>query len=144
MEIFSLGGSEHERIEVRITGYERQATGEYHDDNWLNVEISLAVGGFRASFASSFLTEELVAFRDQMTALYQTLRGEARFVSLENQLFLQLVGNGRGGVSLKGEARDRAGIGNRLEFELALDQTQLATTMGELDAVIKRFPVRAG
>jgi len=141
---FSLGESKHERIEITISGYERQPTGDYHDDNWLTVEVSLAVGGFRGRYSASFLTEELVSFRDQIAALYKSLSGEAKLITMENQLFLALTGNGRGGVSLKGEAWDQPGVGNRLEFRLELDQTYLASTLAELDAVIERFPVRAG
>ena len=142
--LFSLGGSRHERVEVIVSGYERQPVGDYHDDNWLAVEVSLSVGGFRGRFPASFLTEELLTFRAQIAELYKTLKGEAEFVTIEGQLFLSLIGNGRGGVSLRGEAWDGAGIGNHLQFELELDQTQLAATLRELDDVIERFPIRAG
>ena len=66
---FSLGESEHERVEVTVSGYERQPSSDYHDDNWLTVEVSLAVGGFRGRFQASFLTAELTEFRDQLVAL---------------------------------------------------------------------------
>ena len=29
---FSIGGIEHEKIQVELTGYEREPTGEYYDD----------------------------------------------------------------------------------------------------------------
>ena len=141
---FHIGGAEHERVEVCIRSYEYAPTGEYHDDNWLAVKVSLSVGAFRGSFQASFLTEEIVLFREGVAALYETLTGIARFIAMENQLFLELSGNGRGNIAIKGEARDQCGVGNRLEFELNIDQTQLAETMKELDAVIERFPVRAG
>ncbi len=141
---FSLGGSKHERVEVIVSGYERQPTGDYHDDNWLSVEVSLSMGGFKGRFHASFLTDELMGFRDQLAVLYKTLKGEAKLVTMETQLLLNLSGDGRGGISLKGEASDQPGIGNRLLFDLDLDQTQLATTLRELDAVLERFPVRAG
>ena len=141
---FSLGESEHERVEVTVSGYERQPSGDYHDDNWLTVEVSLAVGGFRGRFQASFLTAELTEFRDQLVALNKSLKGEAKLATMETQLLLSLTGNGRGGISLKGEAWDQPGIGNRLAFGFNLDQTHLANTLRELDAVIERFPVRAG
>jgi hypothetical protein len=141
---FSLGGSEHERVEVTVSGYERQPSGDYHDDNWLTVEVSLAVGGFRGRFQASFLTAELTEFRDQLAALNTSLKGEAKLVTMETQLLLSLSGNGRGGILLKGEAWDQPGIGNCLAFGLDIDQTHLANTLQELDAIIERFPVRAG
>jgi len=141
---FSLGESKHERVEVTVSGYERQPSGDYHDDNWLTVEVSLVVGGFRGRFQASFLTAELTEFRDQLVALNKSLKGEAKLATMETQLLLSLTGNGRGGISLKGEAWDQPGIGNRLAFGFNLDQTHLANTLRELDAVIERFPVRAG
>ena len=141
---FSLGESQHERVEVTVSGYECQSSGDYYDDNWLTVEVSLAVGGFRGRFRASFLTAELTEFRDQLAVLNKSLEGEAKLVTMETQLLLSLTGNGRGGISLKGDAWDQPGIGNRLAFGLDLDQTHLAKVLRELDAVIERFPVRSG
>jgi hypothetical protein len=141
---FSLGGSERERVEVSVEGYERQPSGEYFDDNWLNVRVSVNAGGFKGRFDASFQTGELLSFRDQLSSLYNTLNGEAKFVTMETQLALTLVGDGRGGITLKGEAWDQPGIGNRLEFSLELDQTHIGKTLGELNEVLGGFPVRAG
>src|SRR5260221_6325214 len=50
---FSLGESEHERVEVFVSGYERQPSGDYHDDNWLTVEVALAVGDRKSTRLNS-------------------------------------------------------------------------------------------
>jgi len=141
---FSIGESEHQRVEVAVLRYEREPSGDYYDDNWLAVEVSLAVGGFKGRYDASFLTTELKSFRDQAASLYESLSGEAKLDTLETQLRLTLVGNGKGNISLEGEAWDQPGIGNRLVFRLGLDQTYLAHTLKQLDAVVTRFPVRAG
>ncbi len=141
---FSLGESEHERVKRTVSGYESQPSGDSHEDNWLMVDVSVAVGGFRGRFQATFRTAELTEFRDQLMALYKSLKGEAKLITMEAQLLLSLTGNGRGDISLKGEAWDQPGIGNRLSFGIDLDQTHLASTLRELDAVIERFPVRAG
>ena len=143
MVAFSLGGSERERVSVEVAKYARAPTGDYHDDNWLNVTVTVSVGAFNGTFPAFFLTEEFVAFRDELKKLHETLRGDARFTTLEDQLFLALSGNGRGQISLKGYALDRAGDGNRIEFQLEIDQTHLAGAMRELNAIIEKFPVRA-
>ncbi len=144
MIAFSLGGSERERVAVKVARYERAPlTGDYHDDNWLNVTVTISAGAVDGTFSASFLTDEFVVFRAQLQDLYSTLRGEAQFSTLEEQLFLKLVGNGLGQISLKGYALDRAGDGNRLDFELALDQSHLANAISDLNAVIERFPGRA-
>ena len=144
MAAFSLGGLEHERVTVDVTGYECAPTGDYHDDNWLSTMVTISVGSFEGRFPASFLSDELVSFRDLLRTLHDTLLGEAKFETLEEQLFLTLKGNGRGQIFLKGHAMDRAGDGNRLEFELQLDQTHLGGTLRDLDTVIETFPVRGG
>lgn len=138
---FSIGGSEHNKVTVEVINYERAASSDYHDDNWVNVGIYVAVGAFSGRFAASFLTEEFVAFRAQLRKLYETLNGEATFTTLEGQLTLKLVGDGRGGVALKGEASDQAE--NCLTFQMALDQTDLPSALDGLDQIIAAFPVRA-
>jgi hypothetical protein len=47
-----------------------------------------------------------------------------------------------GTVTATCEARDDAGAGCRLTFELSFDQTTLPATLRDLDEVIRRFPVR--
>jgi hypothetical protein len=143
MLAFSLGGSEHERVAVEVANYERAPTGDYHDDNWLSVTVTVSVGAFGGTFPASFLTEEFVAFRNELKKLHETLRGDAKFTTLEDQLSLDLSCNGRGQIFLKGYALDRAGDGNRIEFQLQMDQTYLTGATRELDAIIEKFPVRA-
>lgn len=140
---FSIGSSERNKITVEVINYERPASGEYHDDNWVNVGVYVAVGAFSGRFAASFVTDEFVAFRSELRTLYETLKGEATFRTMEGQLTLNLLGDGRGGVTLRGEALDQAGIGNCLTFEMALEQTYLASTLDGLDQIIATFPVRA-
>lgn len=113
-------------------------------DNWLNVEVSVNAGGFTGRFRASFQVAELSTFRDQLSSLYSTLTGEATFETLEAQLALVLTGDGRGGISLRGEAWDQPGVGNRLDFSFHLDQTHIAKTLGELNALVRGYPVRAG
>jgi hypothetical protein len=144
MPSFAFGGEERERVEVEAHGYERAPTGEYYDDNWLRSSVSIAAGAFSGKFDAAFLTAEFLGFREQLQALYESLAGTARFETLEEQLSLVLVGDGRGGVLLKGIAVDVLGTGNRLEFELALDQSYLHSALEGLNDIVTRFPVRAG
>jgi len=142
MQSFVFGGEKHERLEIAVHGYERGATGDYHDDNWLSVEVSIRSGAFQGRFQAAFLTGELEAFHDQLVLLHQTLRGKAEFRTLEEQLTLSLTSDGRGHMQLSGEALDQAGIGNRLIFGILLDQTQLQSSVQSLAAVLAAYPVR--
>ncbi|HEY6167762.1 MAG TPA: hypothetical protein VI454_06960 [Verrucomicrobiae bacterium] len=142
--IFSFGHSERERIEVDVHGYERPATGEYWDDNWLNVDIRVQAGGFRGNAAATIITSELTKFLSELRPLLETLRGSAKFSTMEGQLKLQLDGDGKGHIELQGEVADRPGIGNCLNFTLQFDQSQLRASVQELERVTTKFPVRGG
>ncbi len=144
MARFALGGGSRNRIEVEVLGYERAPVGDYHDDNWLRARITVFAGAFSGSYDAALLTDELVAFRDQLETVHRSLQGEAKFSTLEDQLWLRLSANGRGGIVVRGTATDVAGTGNRLEFQLELDQTHVQHTLTDLSTVVVAFPVRAG
>ncbi|HEV2209805.1 MAG TPA: hypothetical protein VG167_13585 [Verrucomicrobiae bacterium] len=140
--IVSFGQSENERIEIDVHGYERAPVGEYWDDNWLIVEIRIRVGGFCGKAQASIITSELTKFASELGPLFETLAGTAEFTTMEGQLKLQLIGDGKGHIELRGEVADQAGIGNRLHFGLQFDQSQLGRSMSELQRVTSQFPVR--
>jgi hypothetical protein len=140
--IFSFGHSELERIEVNVLRYERQAVGEYWDDNWLAVEIRVWAGGFRGKVGASILTGELASFKSHLHPLFETLSGTAEFSTMEEQLSLRLIGDSKGHFELRGEVADQAGIGNRLNFKLQFDQSELGASIRELEGVVAQFPAR--
>lgn len=142
MSSFSLGGSDREKVLVTVRNYERAVTGEYYDDNWLSVVVEVSAGAFSGKFDAAFLTQDFVGFRDQLSVLYDSLKGEANFTTLEDQLSIRVAGNGRGGLTVTGEALDQPGNGNKLVFEFALDQTSLVPVLRELNEIVSLFPVR--
>jgi hypothetical protein len=140
--IFSFGQTKKDRIEVEVFRYERSPLGDYHDDNWLTVQVRVWAGGFRGTIDAAFLTGEFIAFLDQLRRLHQSLSGTAEFATLEEQLHLRLTGDGKGHIALVGDVSDQPGIGNRLHFTLQFDQSQLVASIHELEGVIAKFPVR--
>jgi hypothetical protein len=140
--MFSFGHSKLKRIEVEVLGYERAPVGEFWDDNWLRAEIQVAAGGFRGHATAEFITSELSKFLSELRPLFETLKGKAEFSTIEEQLKLQLVGDGKGHIALTGEIADQPGIGNRLLFAFEFDQSQLGASIHELEQVTSRFPVR--
>jgi hypothetical protein len=141
--IFSFGQSENERVEIDVLRYERPLVGEYWDDNWLRVEIRVQAGGVRGKVTVAILTGELEKLLSELRPLYKTLSGSVNFKTMEAQLTLVLVGDGKGHIELRGEILDQPGIGNRLNFVLQFDQTQLATSIRELERVMAQFPIRS-
>lgn len=139
---FSFAHSEQERIEVQVHGYERAAVGEYYDDNWLTVEIRVRAGRFRGKASATIITGELTKFLSELRLLHQTLRGTAALKTMEEQLSLRIVGDGKGHIELRGEVADQPGIGNRFHFTLQFDQSQLGASIRELERVTLQFPER--
>ena len=139
---FSFGQSKHERIEIDVQRYERSPSGDYYDDNWLTVQVSVSAGGFRGSADAAILTGELAAFYTDLRAIEDNLKGAAEFKTLEEQLNLKVTGDGKGRIELAGVFADQPGIGNRLHFTLRFDQSELSKSIRELQKITAEFPVR--
>jgi hypothetical protein len=137
---FRVGGQRMEYVEVWVIS--RSPEPDYWDGNWLSCKVSLAAGGFGGRYDANLRTEELEQFHSEVQALYDSLIGVAHLRTMEEQLTLELEGDGRGHILCRGEGRDRSGTGNVLRFELALDQTQLFGTMVQLSELLTRYPVR--
>ena len=143
MSTISFGGERHERVSIEVLGYAHAALqGNPYDDNWLRVQVAVAAGSFRVSFGAMFLAQELVKFHDELSVLYTSAKGGARFETLEGQLFLDFRCDALGAVALCGIARDQAGIGNKLNFSLKLDQTHMGSALQQLKDTLAVYPVR--
>lgn len=143
MASFSLGRSQSEQVVVTVYGYERAIAGEYFDDNWVTVEVSVSAGAFSGRYQAAFLTEDFVRFQSSLQPLFETLTGEAEFTTLEEQLTLKVAAVSRGNIEVNGIALDQAGIGNKLQFHFEFDQTHLAETLRDLNGIIASFPIRS-
>jgi hypothetical protein len=140
----SFGGERYERVAIDVSGYAYpERTGEYHDDNWLRVQVNVAAGSFRVSYDALFQVAELQGFESQLSSLYSAPEQTAHFETLERQLSLELTGNIRGAVTLRGIAEDQPGIGNRLHFSLSLDQTQVGSALQQLRDILILYPLRS-
>jgi hypothetical protein len=140
--ICSFGQSDHERIEIEVFHYEQESSGDYYDDNWLAVQIRVAAGGFLGKVDAAILAPELEAFLIQLRVLHESLRGNAEFATVEGQLHLQLSGDGKGHIEMTGIVADQPGIGNTLRFGVNFDQSQLGTSLHELERLVRAFPTR--
>jgi hypothetical protein len=140
---FAIGQSEKERLEVFVRGYCCDQYDNVYDANWLRAEANISSGAFQGSIILNIMTTELAAFAKQASALYESLTGEAEFTTLEEQLKIKLCGDGIGHISVTGYVRDEVGVGfNTLEYELAIDQTQLKSTIDDLFRLLEKYPER--
>ena len=107
----------------------------------MDTEMRITVAGIRAAIRASLRSDEFLTFHDELKPLYESLRGKATFSSMEEWLHLEIVGDGRGHFSAACKASDWKAAGNKLDFSLAFDQTQLPDMISGLEAILAEFPV---
>jgi hypothetical protein len=131
-------------LTLRVGDYERAATGEVWDDNWLRgaVDIDIAqppTATFRAKCDVAWQTTELRAFHESLRTLLDDLTGTAKLTTIEDQVELTIeLNSGKGTLTGRIEAHAVAA----LEFEAAIEQTFLADTLTALRAVVTKYPYR--
>lgn len=135
MIAFQIGGEEFDFVRVSITR-DRQ-------DGWLSADVDISVGKFSGGFPANFDTIAFSEFAKQLAVLHQTISGSAKFTSLEGQLELSLKCDVLGHVAVRGWAMDVAGTGNKLSFDIEIDQTHIAPILNSLNATLKKHPVRS-
>lgn len=137
-----FGGETAEFIDLEISGLAYPDATDPSDANWLLARVCLATGGFQGDISITLRCEDFVSFHRQLNRLNQTLRGKASLGTLERSISLELTGNGRGDIALRGEVTDRICDGNRLEFFLDFDQSYLAAPLRHLVKVTQEYPPR--
>lgn len=110
---FTFGQSVHEQIVVDVQSCERPVSGDFYDDNWLVIGISVSVEVSQAKQEPQFLQKRLGSFSEQLHVHYDCITGSAEFSTLEGQLSLKLSGDGSGNIKLDGKASDAAGLGKK-------------------------------
>jgi hypothetical protein len=114
---------------------------DFWDGNWLNVRVLLAAGRFSGKLNGQLRADELASFYNELTNLYLTLSGQARFSTVEGWLSFEITGDGKGHLTFKGEIMDEPGIGNDLKFKFELNQSFIPEVLSSIEKVIKAFPV---
>ena len=137
-----IGGEEHDRLVVEVLGRERPEAFDADDGNWIDARVSVAAGAFRGEVACCLRAEDFAAFLSQVRLLLVQPHGTARFSTMEDQLAFAITGDGRGHFDVRGHLMDAAGIGNRLAWSLASDQSHLPRIITTLSAISTSYGVR--
>lgn len=142
MNGFRIGRNVSEYLNVQVTGRSHPDSQDYWDGNWVNANIEIEAGNLRGRYGAYLRVEELKDFRDAIARLHSFDSNEAKFETMEEQLRINITGNGLGHFRAECEALDQAGIGNRLIFSVELDQTEIPEILKGLDAVARDYPVK--
>jgi hypothetical protein len=135
-----IGAPADGRLTIRVLGRERPDAYDFDDGNWLPSAVSVRSGGFKAKVRASLRADEFERFYAELSPLYETLSGQARFESLEPWLRLQVTGDGRGHFSAACQLTDTAGTS--MECALTFDRTEVWRMLRELEAILTAYPVR--
>ena len=129
MIAFQIGGENSEFIRVSVTRVSRHEL--------FSTDVEVAVGHFRGSYRADFESYAFSEFHKQLAILNKTVSGSAVFTSREGQLELTLKCDDLGHIHVSGEAMDLAGTGNRLLFELGIDQTHIPKILNSLKSTLE-------
>jgi hypothetical protein len=136
-----LGGSPAEYLLLVLRGRSHPAASDYWDGNWLDCEAEVVAGPFQGRLGGCIRVEELQDFGAALSTLYERLRGEATFTTMEQWLEVRVTGDGRGHMEVCGRLCDDLVAGNTLVFRLHLDQTYLPPVLRQLATALGTYPV---
>lgn len=128
-------------LRVEILQRSRPGCAAYWDGNWLDARVRAEIPGFSVACPLSIRSDEIGAFLRELKALYETLKGQARFRTLEDALLIDLQSDRRGHLELTARVRYPVGIGATLEFALEMDQTYLPAVIKQIEEIMLRYPV---
>ena len=126
---------------IEIHGYERPGAGDQDDANWLKCELSIKAGPFSGKFKCAFTTYDIIALAERLRSALAA-SGTVIFQSTEGDIDLDIALDKRGGAVIKGRANARGLPETSLQFRFDSDQSYLAQTLGQVDAVLRRFPAQ--
>lgn len=144
---FRIGGDQHNYLQVEVFVRSHPEQHDFWDGNWLDANISIQVGAFNGSYGASLRSDEFVRFLGGLQQVYSSLGTSistygAEFSALEEQLSIAVSGDALGHFTAQCVAVDNLGIGNRLEFGLTFDQTDIPAMISGLETILEAFPVR--
>jgi hypothetical protein len=141
--IVLIGQPQNENLQIKVAGRTHPDCKDFWDGNWLNCEVAISSGSFTGNFFPSIRANELSKLLDEIEPLYETLQGTVRFQTMEEQVEIEISGDGKGHIHAKGYLADDVNPSkcNKLNFNLYFDQTCLTETIKGLKTLLNVYPV---
>jgi hypothetical protein len=127
---------------IEVYGYERPGADDQDDANWLKCEVTIKAGPFSGAFKSAFTTYDLIALAERLKGALATLSGTVSFQNTENDIAFNIELDKRGNANIHGTAQPHRSQEAFLTFRFDTDQSCLAQTLSQLQAVLRHFPVK--
>lgn len=129
-------------LTIEVHGYERPAAEDQDDANWLRCEVSVKAGPFGGSFKSAFTTYDLIGLADRLKVGLAELSGTVSFQNTEHDIVFDITFDKRGNANVHGTAQPHRSPEGSLTFRFDTDQSYLAQTLRQLEAVLRSFPAK--
>lgn len=106
-----------------------------------NIDIQCGkIGRYSANGELYFSTGQIYTLFNQLKQAYEKLDGEVTFINEYDRTFkVKIAFNDKGHVFISGEFQEFTHESNRLFFEIDSDQTYLAASLKELEALTNKF-----
>lgn len=139
---FTIGKRSSDFLAVQVQRRSHPQATDFWDGNWLAARVEVGAGRFHGTFGADFRTTEFREFEAALSRLHRLLEGDAAFETMEQQVKILVRGDGLGHFEARCTVLDEPGIGNRLEFVLSFDQTEIPEIVRGLSSVSEAFPTR--
>jgi hypothetical protein len=140
-ELIKFAG-EHGSLTIEVHGYQHPGVEDQDDANWLSCTLTVKAGPITGGYKSSFTTYDLIRLHDDLKNVLTTLTGVVSFENTESDIEFNIEFNKRGGAAVNGVAHPNRWQGASLRFRLETDQSTLSQTLRQLEAVLRRFPIK--
>jgi hypothetical protein len=140
---FILGKKSSDYLQILVDKYSYPNSNDFWDGNWMDTKINIKAGAFIGSFVAQIRNVDFLDFNKGLGNLYNKLDGFANFNCLEDFLEIKIKGDGLGHFSADCIANDKQTIsGNKLEFSLEFDQTEIISLTNMIDKILDKFPIK--
>ena len=133
--------SEGNFLEVTPATYFYLSETDSYDKSWPITNIKVKGGVFYGEYNANLQTFDFIFLKQQLEALYNDLSSSFEFSPIEGQLFMRFSGDGLGHIYVDCTAKDQAGGGSTLNFEINIDQTDIQELVNQLNAITMAYPV---
>ena len=128
-------------VSVWVRGREFPDSNDYWDGNWLEVTVYCQYPGARVWCEGPLIhAAELQGFLTGCEDLHRSLTGQANLDCLEPNLAIQMVGNGRGAITMKVTVTPDS-VRQTHAFEEEIDQSYLPAIVSGCREILSRFPI---
>lgn len=142
MASIDIIGITGDSINILISGRTYLQEQDKWDGNWLNTQIKIKVGNFSGKIDALLRNDE---FEQLAKAIEQFLCKKTEsiiFSPMEPWITFKAIKNSKQNIEFAGEVTDRLGTGNILKFQFELSQANLKEILGEINTVLRDYPVR--